>query len=605
MAVLGSEDSAEINIKREMSGRLPDNFLEEILSRVDIVEIISGFIPLKRTGRNFKAHCPFHHEKTPSFMISPDRQIYHCFGCGESGNAFKFLMRYERMSFLEAVEYLAKKAGLPMPQRKGYDQKAEGIAIQLYKINELAALFYEEMLNSAQGASAKRYLLKRGIEEDVIRMFKLGLAPDKWDALISHLRQKGINLSLLEKAGLILAKEGGGFYDRFRSRIIIPIFDIKNRVLGFGARVLDDSSPKYINSPETPIYTKGKHLYGLSFAKDAIKEEDFVVVVEGYMDFLLPFQAGLKNIVASLGTALTLDQVRLIRRYTHNVVIIYDPDTAGQLAALRSLDIFVEEEMNAKVVTLPHGLDPDLLVRKNGIGDLKEKIKRAQGIFEYKLGILKSRYDKDSVDGKARISAEMLETIVKFKNAVLKSEYIRCLAQELDVREDALWQESKKAVAAKTPPVSPEIKTVKKTHTVSPTERLLLKLMLEETELVHQLRDSISPEDFFNEKISRVVSVMFELISQGKNIEPRLLIDYLEDNEISEIIGESTFLPEELSGQDKERVVRDCIQRLKDEKLRLRRQHLHEQIKTAQDSGDNERLQQLVKEFHALIKKGN
>ena len=484
-----------------MQTRIPETILEDILSRVDIVEVVSGFIPLKRAGRNFKAHCPFHHEKTPSFMVSPDRQIYHCFGCGESGNAFKFLMRYERLDFLEAVEYLAKKSGVTLPRREASDQKTVGFTTQLYKINELAAIFYEETLNSTQGKLAKEYLFKRGIDENSLKTFKLGLAPDRWDGLISYLRQKNISLAFLEKAGLILSKEGGGFYDRFRNRLMVPILDIKNRVLGFGARVLDDTLPKYINSPETPVYTKGRHLYGLNFAKDGIRQEDCVVVVEGYLDFLVPFQAGLKNIVASLGTALTLEQVRLIKRYTHNVIMIYDPDVAGEIATLRSLDIFVEEEMNVKVVTLPKGFDPDSLVRKDGIEALREKIKNAQGIFDYKLGILKSRNGSEDAEGKAKISSGMLETIVKFKNEILKSEYIKRLAQELDVREDALLHESRKINTAKLPYSQEGPVAAKKASAINPTEKLLLKLMLEETDLVAQLRDSITPADFYNDNV--------------------------------------------------------------------------------------------------------
>jgi DNA primase len=583
-------------------GRIPENILEDILNRVDIVEVISGFIPLKRAGRNFKALCPFHQEKTPSFMVSPDRQIYHCFGCQESGNAFKFLMRYERLEFLEAVEILAKKAGVVLPKVDTQDSKTANLITQLYKINELAALFYENTLNSQSGMPAKDYLLKRGLTVQTINSFKLGLGLDKWDALIIHLRARNVALALLEKAGLILAKEGGGYYDRFRNRIIFPIFDIKSRSVGFGARVLDDTLPKYINSPETPIYTKGRNLYGLNLAKDAIRESDSVVVVEGYLDFIMPYQQGLKNIVASLGTALTLEQARLLKRYTHNVVMVYDADSAGELATLRSLDIFIEEEMNVRVVSLPKGFDPDLFVRKNGISNFKEKVNEAKNLFDYKLGILKSRYDVKDVEAKAQISQSMLQTLLKFKNAVLKSEYIKRLAEDLDIREDALLQEAKK--------VKPDRAYAglnnafgKKALNINPTEKLLIKLMLEETELIQQIRENLEPADFQDERISRIVSIMFDLASQGKNIEPHLLINHLGEEDISQIICESIFAPEGSTSEDKERVVNDCIQRLKNEKLKLKRQHLHDQIKTAQHLGDEERLQRLIEEFHCLIKK--
>jgi len=585
-----------------VAGLIPENILEDILNRVNIVEIISSYMPLKRAGRNFKALCPFHHEKTPSFMVSPDRQIYHCFGCGESGNAFKFLMRYERLEFLEAVETLAKKVGVVLPAVKSPDYKTTNLITQLYKINELTASFYESNLNPASGMHAKDYLSKRGINQEAIKLFKLGVAQDKWDTLINYLRMKNISLSLLEKAGLILTKEGGGYYDRFRNRIIFPIFDIKSRVLGFGARVLDTTLPKYINSPETPIYTKGKNLYGLNLAKDSIREDDFVVVVEGYFDFIMPYQAGLKNIVASLGTALTLEQVRLLKRYTHNVVMVYDADVAGELATLRSLDIFIEEEMNVKVVTLLKGFDPDLFLRNHGIKSFKEKIEDACNLFDYKLGILKSRYNYKEVEGKAKISYLMLETLSKFKNAVLRSEYIKRLAQEMDIREDALLEDLKK-ISHAAPYIDLNEMPKRQALNVNPTEKLLIKLMLEENEFIHRIREHLEPSDFQDERTSRIVSIMFDLVSQGKNIEPQILLNYLGDEDISQVVYESVFLPEDLSMQHKEKIVDDCIQRLKTEKLKLKKQRLHDEIRTAQNLGDEERLHRLIEEFHYLIKK--
>jgi len=585
-----------------MSGRIPENILEDILSRINIVEIISGFIPLKQAGRNFRALCPFHHEKTPSFMVSPDRQIYHCFGCGESGNAFKFLMRYERLEFPEAVEALAKKAGVVLPQTAKDDQKGTSITQQLYKINELTALFYRNNLSSPDGIRAKNYLLKRGIKEDTIKSFNIGYAPQNWDGLINHLRQKTISLALMEKAGVILPREGGGYYDRFRSRIIFPITDIKSRVLGFGARVLDDTLPKYINSPETSVYTKGKNLYGLNLAKDGIRENDFAVIVEGYLDFIMPYQEGLTNIVASLGTALTTEQVRLLKRYTRNAVIIYDPDMAGELATLRSLDIFIEEEIDVKVVTLPKGFDPDSFTKQNGIEKLKDRIKHARNLFEYKLGILKSRYDIKEAEGKRDVACEMLLTINKFKNSILKSEYIKRLSEELNIDEHYILEELNKVKDNRLHTVIRQA-APKKASNINPVEKLLIKLMLEEKELIETIRQHLEPADFQDEKTAKIVSIMFDLVGQGKNLEPNSLMNYFGEEEISQIICESMFLPE-VSEQNKEKVVSDCISRLRGEKLRLKKQHLHDKIKTAQHQGDEETLNKLIAEFDYLIKKG-
>jgi DNA primase len=507
------------------------------------------------------------------------------------------------MEFPEAVETLAKKSGVILPEPAVVDQGRESLITQLYQVNEAAAAFYEKNLNfTPDGRFAREYLLKRGINDEAIRAFKLGFAPKAWDALITHLRQKNFSLSLVEKAGLILPKELGGYYDRFRNRLVFPILDIKSRVIGFGARVLDESLPKYMNSPETTVYVKGKNLFGLSLAKEGIRESDFVAVVEGYLDFLIPYQHGLKSIVASLGTALTTEQIRLLKRYTHNVIMVYDSDAAGVLATLRSLDMFIEEEMNVKVVTLPQGLDPDLFVRRQGIDNFKKLIQEAYGLFEYKLKVLKSRCDLSSIEDKAKICSAMLETISKFKNAVLKSEYIKKLSQDLDIKEESLLQEIKKVKEAKVSWIVAK-EAVKKDYRINPTEKLLFKLMLEEKEFIQHIKDSLHPSDFQDERVSKVVSVMFDLISQGKAVEPKMLMNYIDEEDISQIVCESMFLPDGLCGDDKEKVVDDCIRRLKSEKMKNRKQELHNRIKHAQNSGDTEKAYSLMHEFHDLIKK--
>ncbi|MDD4939644.1 MAG: DNA primase [Candidatus Omnitrophica bacterium] len=588
-----------------MAGRIPENILEDILSRVDIVELISAYIPLKRAGRNFRACCPFHHEKTPSFMVSPDRQIFHCFGCDAGGNAFGFLMQYERLEFPEAVETLARKAGVTLPRDERKDPSSSSLAALLLKINEAAASYYVSCLDSPGGLPAKKYLLKRGLNEETIKTFRIGYAPKGWETLTNHLRNKGFNLSLLEKAGLVLSKEGGGYYDRFRDRIIFPIFDIKTRVIAFGARILPDAAEaaqkqaKYVNSPETPVYVKGRNLYGLNFSKEAVRENDAVAVVEGYLDFIMPYQAGLKNIIASCGTAFTIEQARLIKRYTSNVVMVYDADNAGQMAALRNLDIFIEEGMDVKVVSLPEGLDPDLFVRKNGFAAFKERIDRAENIFDYKLKILKARHGAKSIESKAAISSEILLTINRLKNAILKTEYIKRLAQELDLREDALLQELSKMKQAT--PGDTYNPPVKRAPEMNPTERLLIKLMLEEEGLIDDMMRKLSPEDFLDERASRVVSIMFELNGQGKNIETNKLINRIDDETVSRFIRESALLPE-VSEQNKDIIIDDCVRRLKNDRLKAKKQELHERIKAAQLSQDEDKLQRLMREFHCLIK---
>ncbi|MBU0547427.1 MAG: DNA primase [Candidatus Omnitrophica bacterium] len=588
-----------------MSVRIPENLLEDILGRVDIVEIISGYIPLKKSGRNFKANCPFHHEKTPSFTVSAHRQIYHCFGCGESGNAFRFLMRHEKMEFPEAVEILAKKAGVILPEQNNPEiARQVSLTSQLYKINELAVSFYENNLH-ASGASAFRdYLLNRGIKLQTIKEFHLGLAAYEWNSLINYLRSKGIGLSLMEKAGLILPKDAGGYYDRFRNRIIFPIFDIRSRVIGFGARVMDNTLPKYINSPETPVYIKGKNFFGLNLSKDYIRENDFAIIVEGYLDFMIPYQEGLNNIVASQGTALTLEQIRLLKRYTHNVVMIYDGDTAGEIATLRSLDMLIEEGMNVKVVPLPKGMDPDALVRREGVNSLKAKLQNAKSLFGYKLEVLKCRHNIKDAHGKSKIASEMLLTINKFDNAILRGEYIKRLSEEIKVPEHYILEELNKLKPNVGVRSDEGLRVKKSSLGINPAENLLIKFMLEERELIEKIMQELSPADFTDIRTAKIVSVMYDLFTQGKNIEPSILMNYLSEDDASQLVCESMFMPELLE-QEREKAVNDCIARIKVQRLKSQREHLHIQIKSAQSLGDEQKLNSLIKEFHNLIKKGD
>jgi len=578
-----------------------ERVLEEILSRIDIVELISSYIPLKRAGRNFKALCPFHQEKTPSFMVSPQKQIYHCFGCQVGGNAFNFLMRYEHIDFNEAVQILAKKAGVPLEEvKKSYKDSS---FLLYYKINQMAMDFYQRMLNSSQGTQALEYLKKRKIDESSWKLLKIGFAPPQWDSLTQYLRKNDISLSILEKLGLVVLRENGTYYDRFRNRIIFPIFDIKSRVLGFGARILEESKDKeeakYINSPSTPIYTKGEHLYGLNFAKDEIIKKDCVVVVEGYLDFIIPFQAGLKNLVACLGTAFTYEQARLLKRYTHNVIVVYDGDNAGQVATLRSLDIFLEEDMNVKVVALPSGFDPDLYVRTYGIEKFNTLISESKNLFDYKLSILKSMYDKRTPEGKLRIATEMLATIKKFPHPVSRATYIKILSEQLQIEEEILFLELKKIKDYNYPLKSHLISKSENKIDIHPTERLLIRLMLQEEQTIKKLMEVISPDDFQNEKTSQIVSVLFDLVSKGKNIMVNNLLNYFSQEEIMPILCELSFSPP-IDEEEKEKIIQDCIQRLKERKIKIQRENLHKQIKLAQSMGDTERLRLLMKEFCKL-----
>lgn len=585
---------------------IPENVIEEILGRIDIVELISGYVPLKLSGRSYKALCPFHHEKTPSFMINPERQIFHCFGCGAGGNAFGFVMQYERLEFPEAVEALAKKAGVVLPSSQPGQQQVQNQNTQLYSINELAANFYFNQLNSAPGrSSALSYLNKRGITRETIQKFKLGYAPQAWDGLLNYLRNKNLPLGLIEKAGLIVSKDGGGYYDRFRGRIIIPIIDARNRVIAFGARVMDDSLPKYINSPETPIYSKGKALFGLNTAQEAIRLNDLTIIVEGYFDLIVPYQGGIKNIVASCGTALTTEQLRLLKRYSHNVVMIYDSDNAGQMATIRGLELLIEEGLNVRIVDLPKGYDPDSYLRSFGSKEFQELVNQAKDVFDYKVDVLKARYGPLTMSNKAKIAAEMLSLISKFNNMVLRSGYIKKLAEGLKVDENSLWLELKKVKNApgasrqpnsQSQPFQPLLNSY-------PTERLLVKLMLEEEEIVSHLREKLTPSDFQDRDLGRIVGRIFELFCEGKRTDARSLLNHFAGSQLSKIICELTAcVGPKVS--DRVKLLNDCVRRMKDDLRKLKQQEICEEIRLAEVRNDENRLKELLEEFNCLSKKG-
>ncbi|MDD3982945.1 MAG: DNA primase [Candidatus Omnitrophota bacterium] len=589
-----------------MRGRIPENVLDDILSRVDIVELISAYIPLKKAGRNFRACCPFHNEKTPSFMVSPDKQIYHCFGCGESGNAFKFLMRHERMEFTEAVELLARRCGVVIPQLSA-DRNAEGVNAQIFKANQLAAGFFSARLFSTAGSAALTYLQERGLRREILESVGVGLAPDSWDGLISFMRGKGIPLSLLDKAGLITPRQGGGYYDRFRNRIMFPISDARSRIIGFGGRVYSaaDKGVKYINSPETAVYTKGRNLYGLNLSKDAVRKKDCAVVVEGYLDFLIPYQEGVDNLVASQGTALTEEQIRLLKRYASGVVIIYDGDKAGESAALRALELFIEEGMNVRVAVLPQGDDPDTFVRREGPEAFRGLIDGAKEIFDYKLGVLKSRHNVSGAAGKDAVAAEMLSIISKFHSAVVRSEYLRVLAGELNVPEEALLEELNKIKSGRKEGRRTERdKQVpsRETEAVLPAEKLLIQLMLQENELISRIRDSLDPADFQSRTAGQIVRTMFELSAQGVCVGAGMIMNHLEGSGISGIVCDPVLSSEDVSAEEKEKMASDCVKRIKMHNMNNRRRCLHQQIKDAQVSGDRVKLDGLLKEFNTLIK---
>lgn len=589
-----------------MSKLYSETLINEVLDRTNIIEVIASYIPLKRAGRNYKANCPFHPEKTPSFIVSSDKQIYHCFGCGVGGNALTFVMQYEKVNFIDALKTLAQKGGIPLPEpeKTQYQKTNEDAREGLYKIYQIASdFFHYNLLNSPEAKKARIYLQKRGISKETASKFSLGFAMPQWDSLLNHLRSKNIKLSLIERSGLVVAKESGGYYDRFRDRIIFPISNIKGKTIAFGGRVLTETMPKYINSPESSIYTKGKNLFGLDISKESIRTQDSCIIVEGYLDMIAPFEAGITNIAASLGTALTVEQIRLIKRYTNNVILLYDPDFAGELATLRALELLIKEEINVKIVTLPDTDDPDSYVRKNGKDKFAQIIKEAKPIFDYKLSVLLSKFDSATTYGKENIVREILPTIKKFTNASARADYIKRLSQTLDIREEALYEDLKNASEDYSYQEKREIISIDhyKLTEIPVTERMLVKLMLEEIHNVEKIKSLINPSDFREEVLRKIVKFIFDFFSQGKECKPNIIINYLGDDDAINIISELAAL-EIHDCTDKEKLISDCVIRLKRDNIIHRCHELHNEIKAAQESGNHDKIQELIAEYNMLIK---
>ncbi len=588
-------------------GLIAEEIIQQVLDRNDIVSTISSYIPLKRAGRNFKGLCPFHHEKTPSFVVNPDKQIYHCFGCNAGGNVIGFVMQQERMEFPEAVEMLAQKAGITIVRQNDGEHKAKASLKQLlFKVNDLAATFFHDNLMSAQNAQARpvrEYLKNRNITPDLAKKFKIGFAPDEWDTLLNFLNKKDVPLGLMEKAGLIIVKENRqGYYDRFRNRVTFPIFDHRSQAIGFGARTLEkDLSAKYVNSPETPVYTKGNHLYGFHAAKEAVGREDFAIVVEGYMDFLIPYQAGVENIVASLGTALTVEQIRLLRRYTENVVMLFDADQAGEAAMIRSLDSLIEEGMNVKVAKLTKGDDPDSFVVKQGVEAFREKIREAKTLFDYKLGWLNEKFDIKSVEGASRVAQEMLPTLNKFNNEVMKFGYLKRLSEALKVSMEALTAQMKKSESAFT--IKNKSGFIEQPVRKSPSRAVeinILRLLLEEEELIPLTRGELMPDDFEDENIRSVINRIFDFSEQGKAVDLPSLINSFADEKIQAML--SGLMTDEVPlSADKKKMHRDYINRIKNDRLRSARQDLGAAIRVAEAAGDVHQLNELKEKFNRSI----
>ncbi|MCI5726416.1 MAG: DNA primase [Clostridium sp.] len=582
--------------------QISEDVIERIKNENDIVDVISESVRLKRSGRNYMGLCPFHNEKSPSFSVSQDKQIYKCFSCNEAGNVITFVMKQKNKNFIEAIKYLAERARIPLEIGKGESSQITKKRELLYKINKEAGRFFFSNLTKIK--KAKEYFLNRGIDENTIKKFGLGYSLDMWQGLIDHLLSKGYKYSDLLDDGLILkGKNENNYYDRFRNRVMFPVFDKEGRVIGFGGRVLDDSKPKYLNSPETLIFHKGTNLYGLNFALKNKIEDRTIIIVEGYMDCVSLHQYGITNSVASLGTALTEQQARLLKRYADTIIISYDADVAGQNATQRGIDILTEAGFQVKILTIPEAKDPDEFLRVNGREAFLSLVKSAIPIIEYRLNRaadgLNLKNNNQLIEYGRRASI-----ILSQVDAIEKDVYIKKISENTGIREQSLYDMLSKEKNKKDEKYVNNMEETSTKLYVEPAyikaEKLLLKLMLND-EYYENVIKQASEEDFTLKEYKKI----FNLIINARDEKVSDFITHIESR--CDDVDSSSALVEisELNIVEADNInilIFDCIKKIRMSKLELSIEELKKEQKELERKGMVEESIQLLGELSKINK---
>ena len=589
-----------------MKQHIPADKIEEIKQRADIVQLISEYVTLKKAGRNFLGLCPFHKEKTPSFTVNRDKQMFYCFGCGEGGHVLTFLMKISNMTFPEAARHLARKAGINIPDPTMNDQEREqyGIREQIYRINGAAASFFTSHLFSAAGLQAREYLKKRGIREDVVREFRLGYADEGWRTLKSFFEQKNIALSIVSEAGLIVAKEEGAgvgekdFYDRFRGRLIFPIEDAGGRVMAFGGRIISTGEPKYLNSPETPVFSKGRNLYGLMRAKDGIRKSGYAILVEGYFDLISLWNAGLTNVLASMGTALTAEQVELLRRYTGHVAVLFDGDEAGKKALQRSIQLFLSGGVQAKAVVLPETYDPDDYVRQYGKENLEKLIDQAPSLIDYYIENITG--GKVAIEEKRDALREALHFVSSFEDAIERNLFLKRISEKMGIDQEVLKKEAIRPRASSHE--SPGRLKEKTLTTLDNVEFSLILFMLQHTTSIVQVEKNGVLDCFTDDELKRLgVEIITRSREKGsEHNTTSFFMDCIDDGPLKKLIFKSMLEGRTDDEKVCERYVVDTIKKIKRKWYERRQKSLSRELKDAQEQGDIDWQNRLLQEKEKL-----
>ncbi len=591
-------------------------FIDDLRERADLVRLIEPYAPLKKKGANWMGNCPFHQEKTPSFSVNPAKGFYKCFGCGKGGNAFTFVMEMEGLNFPEAVRRIAEMNGIPLPEpiddgqytvRKQHREEQKKLSEQVVELNRQALEFWENELQrkNAKAVAAREYLAGRGISEEVQKQFRIGFAPDSWDALLTHLKTSGADEELIEQSGLVSVNEKKErVFDRFRNRIIFPVLDVNGAPVAFGARAMGDDQPKYLNSPETPAYIKGQHLYGLFHSRDAIRQKKFVILVEGYLDLIALYQFGVTNVAASLGTAFTPEQAKLLGRFTKRVVINYDGDPAGIKAARRAIEQLLPQDLEIKVLALPGGQDPDDFIRANGTDAYNEARGKALPFLNFSLDSSMSERNFANPKQRAEAIEEVIPVIAAIKNPIQKRQSFDDAMVFYRVDDDSikrdLWHTVKNGRSAETGTIKQQVSRVARAR-MTVAEHHLLELVVYDTELREKVLEILEESDHEHLATAEIFRAMYVAAESGHDLTAEFLLNAAGDDPILQDFVPVLMMvePKRAEGEVMDEVfhqAENCIFTLRLMAISNRISDIARELAAAEQAGDSPLASQLVAE---------
>ena len=584
---------------------IPDHIIDEIRDRTDIVTVISDHVVLKKVGKNFKGLCPFHSEKTPSFSVSPDKRIYHCFGCGVGGNVFKFLMEIQSISFPEVLKVLAERAGIPLPRNSSDHSTDPGHKEResLRKLNEAATRYFQSLLKNPEGGlSARNYLTSRHFDAETLERYRVGWAAPTWKGLLTHVQQKSsVTQEQLLKSGLIIKKEDSStVYDRFRGRVIFPIKDLHSNIIGFGGRSInEEDQPKYLNSPETLLYQKSETLFGMDQAKQAIRKENQVILVEGYFDQMRAVQHGVEYVVATCGTALTAKQASMLRNHAETAILIFDSDSAGRSAAEKGFDILLEHGMNVKIVVLPDGQDPDSFIQEQGAESFLEKIRNAKPFMESYIDALVRESPGQTPADKVKMANQILPLLAKIKNTVERSAWLEKFTSKTNIDDRTFLKELSKALTQNQPRMA---ETKSELAPLLNLEKHLVHLILSDKETAQMVFLEVDPEDFSDPILKNIAQTCRQKIDNDEDLRIDQLLGQTEDPETRNVLSRLGL--ESVEFESPERTMKDCIGKFKNIHLKSKIKDLKLQRLDAAKAGQVERSQELqaqLREMHLAL----